>query len=136
MITILKTAVETNETTEVEEIEKGCWVLLKDPTDAEIERVAEEGNFTADFLKAALDKEESSRLEIEGEQILVILDIPIMEVVGTIASYSTVPLGIVLNEEYIVTVSLEENNIIDDFIEQKIKTFYTYKKSRFILQIL
>ncbi|MBU4293730.1 MAG: magnesium transporter CorA family protein, partial [Actinobacteria bacterium] len=36
----------------------------------------------------------------------------------------------------IVTVCLQENNITDDFLEQKIKTFYTYKKSRFILQML
>jgi magnesium transporter len=59
-----------------------------------------------------------------------------MEVVETPARYSTLPLGIVLNDDYIVTVCLQENNIIDDFFEQKIKTFYTYKKTRFILQIL
>jgi magnesium transporter len=135
MIKIFKTN-EENQTFEVDAIEKGSWVHLYDPDSDEIEMVSECTGLDKDYLKAALDKEESSRLEIEDEQILVILDIPIMDVVGTVASYSTVPLGIVLNEEYIVTVSLEENNIIDDFIEQKIKTFYTYKKSRFILQIL
>ena len=140
MITILKTAVETNETTEVEEIEKGCWVLLKDPTDAEIERVAEEGNFTADFLKAALDKEESSRIEIEGKEILIILDIPVINFVEKYkeksVQYITLPLGIILNDSIIVTVCLSDNKTVEDFATSKVKSFFTYKKSRFILQML
>ncbi|MEI7616808.1 MAG: magnesium transporter CorA family protein, partial [Actinomycetota bacterium] len=70
MITILRTVVETNETIEVDNIEKGCWVLLKDPTNAEVKRIVDEGNFTEDFIRAALDKEESSRIEIEGREIL------------------------------------------------------------------
>jgi magnesium transporter len=135
MIKILKTN-EENLTKETDIIEKGCWVHLNDPDNDEIEMTSECSGLDKDFLKAALDKEESSRLEVEGDQILVLLDIPIMEVVQTIAIYSTIPLGIVLNDDYIITVSLQENNIIDDFFEQKIKTFYTYKKSRFILQIL
>ena len=140
MITILKTAVETNETIEVEEIEKGCWVLLKDPTDAEVERVAEEGNFTADFLKAALDKEESSRIEIEGKEILIILDIPVINFVEKYkeksVQYITLPLGIILNDSIIVTVCLSDNKTVEDFATSKVKSFFTFKKSRFILQML
>ena len=135
MITILKTD-ESNQTVGAKNIEKGCWIHLDDPDADEIEMTLKCTGLDEDFIKSALDKEESSRLEVEDEQILVLLDIPIMEVVGTTARYSTIPLGIVLNDNFIVTVSLQENNIISDFLEQKVKTFYTYKKSRFILQIL
>ncbi|MBM3699922.1 MAG: magnesium transporter CorA family protein [Actinobacteria bacterium] len=135
MICILKTSPE-NQTIECNEIQKGCWIHLNDPDSDEIAMVAQQTGLDKDFLKAALDKEESSRLEVEGQQILVLLDIPIMNVIKTIAVYSTIPLGIVLNEDYIVTVALQENNITDDFFEQKVKTFYTFKKSRFILQLL
>ena len=140
MISILKTVVETNETIELEKIEKGCWVLLKDPTDAEIERVAEEGNFTADFLRAALDKEESSRIEIEGKEILIILDIPVINFVEKYkeksVQYITLPLGIILNDNIIVTVCLSDNKTVEDFATSKVKSFFTFKKSRFILQML
>jgi len=135
MITILKTNLD-NQTVETDKIERGCWVHMINPDLDEIEQVSDSTGFDRDFLKAALDKEESSRLEVEDEQILALLDIPIMDVVKTTAIYSTIPLGIILNDDYIVTVSLQENNITNDFFEQKIKTFYTYKKSRFILQIL
>ena len=140
MITILKTAVETNETIEVKEIEKSCWVLLKDPTDAEVKRVAEEGNFTEDFIRAALDKEESSRIEIEGKEILIILDIPVINFVEKYkeksVQYITLPLGIILNDNIIVTVCLSDNKTVEDFATSKVKSFFTYKKSRFILQML
>jgi magnesium transporter len=140
MISILKTVDETNETVEVEKIEKGCWVMLKDPTNAEIKRVAEEGNFTEDFLRAALDKEESSRIEIEGSEILIILDIPVINFVEKYkeksVQYITLPLGIILNDKIIVTVCLADNKAVEDFATSKIKSFFTYKKSRFILQML
>jgi len=135
MIKIHKTA-EDNQTIETDVIEKGCWVHLVDPLSTEIEQVSECTGLDIEFLRAALDKEESSRLDVEEEQILVLLDIPVMDVVETSARYNTFPLGIILNNEFIVTVCLQENNITDDFLEQKIKTFYTYKKSRFILQML
>ncbi|MBE3089798.1 MAG: magnesium transporter CorA family protein [Actinobacteria bacterium] len=135
MIKIHKTA-KDNQTIETDVIEKGCWVHLIDPLSTEIEQVSECTGLDIEFLRAALDKEESSRLDVEEEQILVLLDIPVMDVIETSARYNTFPLGIILNNDFIVTVCLQENNITDDFLEQKIKTFYTYKKSRFILQML
>ncbi len=140
MITILRTMVDSNETIEVDKIEKGCWVLLKDPTNAEVERVVEEGNFTEDFIRAALDKEESSRIEIEGREILIILDIPVINYVEKVkeksVQYITIPLGIILNDSIIVTVCLSDNKTVEDFALRKVKSFFTYKKSRFILQML
>ena len=135
MTKILKTD-EDNQTIETDLIENGCWIYLEDPNSSEIELISEKTGLDEGFIRAALDKEESSRLEVEGEQMLMLLDIPVMELENTSARYSTIPLGIVLNDNFIVTVCLQNNNIIDDFLEQKIKTFYTYKKSRFILQIL
>ena len=99
-----------------------------DPLSNEIEQVSEYTGLDVEFLKAALDKEESSRLEAEEEQVLLLFDIPVMDVIETSARYNTFPLGIILNKDFIVTVCLEDNNITDDFLEQKIKTFYTYKK--------
>jgi len=47
------------------------------------------------------------------------------------------PLGIIfVGDDYLITVALKKNNIIDSFEKGKIKTLYTYKKTRFLLQIL
>lgn len=134
MIKIHKTS--ENLTSETDKIECGAWIHLENPDADEIEMVSTQTGLDRDLLRAALDREESSRMEVEDSQMLVLLDVPVMEVVETTARYYTIPLGIVLNDDYIVTVCLQENNIIEDFFEQKIKTFYTFKKTRFILQIL
>ncbi|WP_027307866.1 magnesium transporter CorA family protein [Caloramator sp. ALD01] len=135
MIKIYKT-IQDNTTVEVETIEKGCWINVIDPTDTELEYVSSKTGIMVDFLKSALDEEESSRLEIEEDQYLFIFDIPFIDVENKKLNYYTIPLGIVLNNDFIVTICLEENKILEDFIKGKIKSFYTYKKSRFILQIL
>ena len=51
--------------------------------------------------------------------------------------YSTLPLGmIVVRDDFFITVSLRKNKIIESFEKRKIKNFQTYKKTRFIFQIL
>ncbi|HAX17435.1 MAG TPA: magnesium transporter [Actinobacteria bacterium] len=140
MLNIYKTDLITCETKETDIIEKGCWVFLKDPSEAEIERVASEGRFSIDFLKAALDREESSRIEIEESETLIILDVPLITFIEKFneksVQYNTIPIGIVLNDDIIVTVCLVDTKIIDDFLMKKVKGFFTFKKSRFILQII
>ncbi|CDF57357.1 magnesium transporter CorA family protein [Thermobrachium celere] len=135
MIKIYRT-LENEKTVEVETIEKGCWINITDPTDTELEYVSQKTGIMVEFLKSALDEEESSRLEIEEDQYLFIFDIPFIDVENKKLNYYTIPLGIVLNNDFIVTICLEENKILEDFVKGKIKSFYTYKKSRFILQIL
>ena len=52
------------------------------------------------------------------------------------AHYSTIPLGIILGNKFIITVCTAQSKILNDFIVGHIKEFYTYKKPRVILQIL
>ena len=47
------------------------------------------------------------------------------------------PLGIIfVGDDYLITVSLKRNSIIDTFEKGKIKGLFTYKKTRFLLQML
>jgi magnesium transporter len=45
-------------------------------------------------------------------------------------------MGIILSGENIITVCLKAIPLLNDFMSGKIKSFYTFKKSRFILQLL
>jgi len=120
----------------LENYEDGVWVNLTNPTEEEINNICNSLKINADFIKPALDEEERSRIESENGQTLILVDIPIVENEGGKKVYSTMPLGIVLTKENIVTVCLKETPIIYDFVNKRIKSFYTYYKSRFILQIL
>ena len=51
-------------------------------------------------------------------------------------TYDTYPLAIIHSEKEIITVCLKNSRILTDFINGRIKSFFSFKKSRFILQIL
>ena len=116
--------------------ENGCWVNLVEPTTSEILEVSANLNLDIESIKAALDEEERSRIDIEDNHILILIDIPIDESDASSAHYSTIPLGIIILDNTIVTVCTAQTKILNDFIVGHVKNFFTYKKTRFILQIL
>lgn len=140
MLKIYKTDIETNKFEEIKEFEKGSWINLVNPTENEIKRVCENLKIQDDFIRAALDNEEKARIDIEedDETILFIVDVPIIEKSKDENDiYTTMPLGmIVVRDDFFITVSLNKNKVINSFEKMKIKNFQTYKKSRFIFQIL
>ena len=118
--------------------EKGCWIHLQNPTKEEVDGLTTRFALDPTFLPAALDEEESARIDIDPDknQTLIIVDIPYVDTEGSGYIYSTTPLGIVLADEVIITVCTRETPIINDFIEERIRNFWTFKRTRFILQIL
>ena len=55
------------------------WIRLVNPTDKEIESVAKLTGVDEGAIKAPLDDEERSRIEIEDNYSLILFDIPIIE---------------------------------------------------------
>ncbi|SHJ38364.1 magnesium transporter CorA family protein [Propionispora hippei] len=133
MLTIYKSNYTSIRELTQDTIEKGAWINLVNPTTDEIHLVTALANIPNDFLRAALDEEERSRTEIEDNALLIITNIPIMR---NNDSYDTLPLGIVLTPEYIITVCLEQNDVLSDFNPANSRFFSTFKKTRFLFQIL
>lgn len=139
MIKVYNSSLETNELQVSNEIKKGCWINLINPTEEEIKKVCKATKIKEDFIKDSLDYEEKARIDEEDEDgtILFIVDVPIIEKEKEAENYTTMPLGmIVVRDEYFITVSLKKNLIIDSFEKKRVKGFSTYKKSRFLLQIM
>lgn len=125
-----------NKLKELMQVEPGAWIHLTDPTKGEIESISRELEIDKDFLDAALDEEETPRVDYEDGTTLIIVDVPIVEPRDDSFIYNTLPLGIILTEENIVTVCLEECSVIQDFLDKRVRSFDTGKKTRFVLQIL
>ena len=140
MLKIYNTDIETNEFQELKEFKKGSWINLVNPSENEIKKVCESVQIQEDFIRDALDFEEKARIDHEEDDdtTLFVVDVPITESgeEGEVI-YSTLPLGmIVVRDDFFITVSLRKNKIIESFEKRKIKNFQTYKKTRFIFQIL
>lgn len=121
---------------EIEGIERGCWVKLTQPTLEECTSVSEAFGMDIADVRAALDDEESSRISIEDDYTLIIVDIPTAEVRNNRNTYTTIPLGILIKEDVIVTVCAQETVVLMSFIEKRVREFSTKKQMRFTYQIL
>jgi magnesium transporter len=106
------------------------------PSATEILKISKEFNIDIDDLKAPLDPEERSRLEKEDGYTLILVDIPVIERRNEKDWYETIPLGIIMTEKVIFTICLRETKILNQFMDGLVPAFYTYKKTRFVYQIL
>lgn len=134
MVTYYKTI--DDKLMELDSPQKGCWVSMVHPSDAELSIVSRQTGTELDMLRAPLDPEERARLETEDGVALVLVDVPTIEVDGKDFVYSTIPLGILQTRDHIITVCLKDSHIMRDFAQGRVKGFYTNLTTRFILQIL
>lgn len=138
MFKMYRTSMETNITEETNEFIKGNWINMVSPSEEEIKEVCENIHIQEDFIRYALDSEEKARIDVEDDDntILFIIDTPIMEIESGEKIYSTTPIGVIfVRDDYILTVSLNKNPILEDFSKKKMKNIITYKKSRMLLQL-
>ncbi len=127
---------EHHVTTEVESIRNGAWIELTDPTHEEAQKIASKLKIDIEDLLSAIDPEEKNRIELQEGYTLILVDIPAIEVRHGQRSYTTIPLGIILTQDEIVTVCSEVTPILSQFERDQVRDFSTKKKLRFVYQIL
>ena len=115
----------------------GCWISVIDPTAQEVQQLIEGYGLDSGFVRSSLDEEESSRIEREDDQTLIIVDTAMSEIQTeeTILFY-TVPLGIIITKDYVFTISLKDNQVIRDMADGLVKGVQTRMKTRFVMQLL
>lgn len=137
MIKIFKNELDNDIVEKIDQIEDNCWINMVHPTIDEIKYVVDNLGIDEDLITKVLDEEELPRIEKTENAVLVVVDGPFMEDAHVKNKYTTYPLGIIIcNDLHVVTVSLKDFSVLKDFEEGNVKTFYTYKKSRFLIQLL
>ncbi|EUJ22671.1 magnesium transporter CorA family protein [Listeria grandensis] len=124
---------------ELEKPERNCWINIVAPSSEEINQIADQYGIPLEFLEDPLDKDESARIERDDdtEAVLIICDFPIVDEDDIhYASFETIPLGMVMTKDYFITICTIDSSIIQSFIKNRIKGFFTHMKTRFALQIL
>lgn len=136
MINIYKSSIDENILEEIESFDTGSWINIVAPKEQEIIQVSKKTSVPLEMLRAALDDEETSRVEVEGNTTMILIDIPFTQVEENSLIYDTYPLAIIHTDEHLITVCLKDSKIFSDFRHDRIKSFATFKKSRFILLLL
>lgn len=89
MMTVYKT--DNRVLHEVEEMDPGVWIMMTNPTMEESQEVAEQYDIDMADVRAALDEEESSRIELEDGYTLILVDIPATEIRHESKNYTNYP---------------------------------------------
>ena len=117
----------------LEQLDKGSWINCAAPSQEELSHLNELTGIPVYSLQTALDREERSHVELEDDYIFVVVNTP---VVLETDAYDALPLGIFITKNYFITVCLEQNLVVKKFLGNTFTSFRTYKKTRFLFQIL
>lgn len=119
---------------EVDNLQEKTWIDVQNPGEDDMALLMELG-IEEDFVYDVLDPEERARFEQDENNIYIIIKIPFFDKEDTEVPYKTLPLGIVITPEMIVTISARENEIISGILEKGLAGFSTRKKYRFLLKL-
>jgi magnesium transporter len=118
----------------VEQPSSGCWINVIDPLSEETARLAQTLSIPQDFFTYPLDMDERARIEKENGATLIVLRVPWFQGQASDVPYLTAPLGIVLGDSFIATVSKIETGVVQALIGAR--ELSTAKRNRFLLRVL
>jgi len=131
MLTIYKTTEQGLE--QLDSVANGSWVKVVDPTAEEIQKLADWG-IDADYINYSLDLDEMPRIERDDDYTLILVRIPHRQPDNDIP-YITIPLGILIKGNMVVTICRYEKDIFKVLAEGKYRLLKTGKRYRFALYI-
>ena len=121
---------------EIKTYEEGYWVNCIAPDEEEVDYLLDFFDIPPELLRSALDEEESAHIDSEDDTTLIIIDVPVVEKVSGSITYSTMPIGIMITDKNVITVSLKESTILTEFSEGVVRNVMTNYKTHFVLHIM
>lgn len=120
---------------EIEQVEKDCWINVVSPSTKEIEFLSQKLLIPSDLLIDPLDSDENARVEQHKNCTLVVCRIPLELGWNEESPYNTLPLGIILKRDLVLTICNKPTEVTQAFIESRVRGFSTDKRERFLLQL-
>lgn len=127
----------------LEREEPGCWVMAVHPSEQELHYMQTSMNLDRDFLSSSLDEEEMSRTEKEDDQTFIVVDVPYQvekneeqDEENSAVVFTTIPLGIIITDQYFVTISSKQSELLDNLAAGMVRGAQTKMHTRFLLTIL
>jgi len=131
MLTIYKTTEQGLE--QLESMANGAWIKAVDPTSEEIQQLIGWG-IDADYINYSLDLDEMPRMERDDDYTFILIRIPHSQPESDIP-YTTIPLGIMIKGNIVVTICRYEKEMFKVLANGKYRLLKTGKRYRFALYI-
>jgi magnesium transporter len=131
MLTIYKTTEQGLQ--QLDSMANGSWVKVVDPTPEEIQQLVA-GGIDADYINYSLDLDEMPRMERDEDYTFILVRIPHRQPESDIP-YTTIPLGIMIKGNLIVTICRYDKEMFKVLANGKYRLLKTGKRYRFALYI-
>lgn len=127
-----------NKLTVLEHPEPGCWISAVKPSADEVSYLRDSVGILPEFIRSALDEEETSHVDSDPDegQTLIVIDASVEDSSDETVSFTTMPLGIVITGQYIVTIALRQHPVLTEMSEGMMRGLQTSMKTRFFLRLL
>ena len=123
----------------IEQAESNCWINISPPFNMEqLERLAVQLNIPYSYIVDCIDQYERSRYEKQGDTKLIVINTPILNEgfdVEDEATYITIPIGIILIKDIILTVCSVNNPMIEWFEKNVLHDIDLSNRSSFVIRI-
>jgi magnesium transporter len=131
MLTIYKTTEQGIE--QLDSMTNGVWVKVIDPTPEEIQQLLTWG-VEQEYINYSLDLDEMPRMERDEDYTFILIRIPHRQPESDIP-YITIPLGILIKGNMVVTICKYDKEMFKVLAEGKYRLLKTGKRYRFALYI-
>ena len=129
---------KNNTIVEVAAYENDCWINIYPPFNSdELKSLSDRLQIPMDFLNDSMDIDERPRFEIDDGAKFIVIKTPIVydSTNESDASHITVPIGIILVGDDVVTISPYQNPTITSCFNQHIKNTQRISNNHFVLHL-
>ncbi|MDR2151096.1 MAG: magnesium transporter CorA family protein [Spirochaetaceae bacterium] len=120
---------------ETESVIKGCWINVRNVDKDDLTQLEQRFGIDSELLTDIMDLDEQARLEKEDEYTGIIVRIPVYDDSQEVPFF-TVPLGIILFSDKIVTICQKSSDALDDILKNRVKGFSICNQNTFVLNLL
>ena len=111
----------TNGLRTIDKWEPNCWVQVTCPTQEDIDFLEKKLGIPDYYVSDIADTDERARYDIDDGWVLIILRIPYVKEMKSRTPYTTIPLGIIMKGDVLITVCNFETNMMIDFVSYQQK---------------
>lgn len=121
---------------EYQKWEPYCWINVEEPQADDYAMLSRDFHVPLEYFEYIVDRDENPRIERDHDWMLAIIRVPVRSR-SSHMPFSTIPLGVIVNGEIVITVSYQHTEMIPDFIEHtRIKSIEIHSVADFILRLV
>lgn len=113
---------------------KNAWIDIRNPDREELALLEREYRVNPEHIADILDADEQSRIEKEDDYTLIICRLPVFNSEAEVP-YFTVPCGILLYPDRVVTLCGTENEVLEELAGGRVRALDTAQRASFVLHI-